>query len=104
MHDLVHHSHQDGTGYERQDCPIYAAFNDGLVRKVDTEVFFRKDGSCFPEEYTSTPIIERGRLIGAVVVFRDITVQKYTEDLLRRALEEVQELERRVTAVGSPPR
>jgi PAS domain S-box-containing protein len=101
MHDLVHHSRCDGTEYERQDCPIYAAFHDGLVRKVDTEVFFRKDGSCFPVEYTSTPIVERGRLIGAVVVFRDISVQKYTEQRLRRALDEVQALERRVAAERS---
>jgi PAS domain S-box-containing protein len=98
MHEVVHHSHHGGAAYSRRECPIYAAFHDGLMRTVDTEVFWRKDGSCFPVEYTSTPIIRRGKLIGAVVVFRDITVRKYTEERLKRALDDVQELERRLAA------
>jgi PAS domain S-box-containing protein len=92
MHDLVHHSHPDGRRYPRGECPIYAAFSDGLVRKVGDEVFFRKDGSSFPVEYTSTPIIESGRVVGAVVVFRDVTIRRFTEDKLRSALAEVERL------------
>lgn len=56
MHSVIHHSHQDGTPYSIKACPIYAAFRDGMVHRVDDEVFWRKDGSCFPVEYTSTPI------------------------------------------------
>jgi PAS domain S-box-containing protein len=96
MHDVVHHSHSDGRGYARSECPIYAAFTDGLVRKVSDEVFFRKDGTSFPVEYTSTPIIEAGRVVGAVVVFRDVTIRRFTEDRLRSALAEVQRLKERL--------
>src|SRR3954463_12633739 len=39
MHSIVHHTHPDGTTYPANDCPIYAAFRDGAVHKVDTEVF-----------------------------------------------------------------
>ena len=90
MHDLVHHSHADGRAYSRGACPIYAAFKDGMVRNVCEEVFWRKDGTCFPVEYTSTPIFNGKLLVGAVVVFRDITLRRKTEERLRRALLEVQ--------------
>jgi PAS domain S-box-containing protein len=92
MHDVVHHSRPDGSRYPRNDCPIYAAFKDGLVRNVVDDVFWRKDGTCFPVEYTSTPIIAGGRLVGSVVVFRDVTLRKLTEDRLREALADVQRL------------
>ena len=45
----------DGSPYQREDCPIYAAFQDGSVRRITHEVFWRKDGTSFPVEYISTP-------------------------------------------------
>ena len=73
-HELVHHSRPDGKPYPNQECPVYAAFKDGAVHtNVDDEVFWRKDGTSFPVEYTSTPIIEDGKILGAVVTFQDIT-------------------------------
>ncbi len=92
MHDVVHHSHPDNGVYPREECPIYAAFADGMIRNVVDEVFWRKDGSCFHVEYTSTPIYNDAELVGAVVVFRDITLRRQTEDRLRKALSEVQRL------------
>jgi PAS domain S-box-containing protein len=94
MHDLLHHSHSDHTPYPRIECPIYAAFRDGQVHHVVDEVFWRKDGSSFPVEYTSTPMRdEQGRLVGAVVTFQDITERKWAEAALKQAHED---LERKV--------
>ena len=62
------------------------------MHRVEDEVFFRKDGSRFPVEYTSTPIREDGRLVGAVLVFWDITRRKLAEDRLQQALVEVEAL------------
>ena len=92
MHASLHHSHPDGSPFPREECPIYAAFKDGQVHHVEDEVFWRKDGTCFPVEYTSTPIREDGKLTGAVVVFWDITRRKQAEEGLRRALAEVESL------------
>jgi PAS domain S-box-containing protein len=86
-HPMIHHSHPDGSVYEPEDCPIYAALHDGSTRRVDDEVFWRKDGSKFPVEYTSTPLREDGRLSGAVVTFADITERKRAEETLRQAYE-----------------
>lgn len=87
-HELVHHSKSNGMPYPSQQCPIYAAFMDGIVRtNVDDEVFWRKDGTSFQVEYTSTPILEDGNVVGAVVTFRDITERKQMEIALRRSEE-----------------
>ncbi|TVP93605.1 MAG: PAS domain S-box protein [Thioalkalivibrio sp.] len=96
MHDLVHHTHQDGRHYPEEECPIYAAFRDGTVHRVDSEVFWRKDGKPVFVEYTSTPIRDRGVLIGAVVVFRDITPRREAEERLHGALAEVNQLRERL--------
>ncbi|MDX9765918.1 MAG: sigma 54-interacting transcriptional regulator [Ectothiorhodospiraceae bacterium] len=96
MHTAVHHMHADGSHYPSRQCPIYAAFRDGAVHRVDDEVFWRKDGTPITVEYTSTPIRDRGRLVGAVVVFRDITRRKEAEERLRAALDEVNELRERL--------
>lgn len=96
IHTLIHHTHADGDHYHVEDCPIYAAFHDGAVHRVDNEIFWRKDGTAFPVEYTSTPVTDHGRLVGAVVIFRDITERKETEHNLHAALEEVNQLKRRL--------
>jgi PAS domain S-box-containing protein len=96
MHDTIHHTHADGRHYENHDCPIYAAFRDGVVHNIDTEVFWRKDGSSFFVEYTSTPIREGNKLLGAVIVFRDVTMRRESEERLRAALAEVDQLRERL--------
>jgi len=92
IHYKHHHSYADGSPYHHTDCPIYAAINDGEVHEVDDELFWRKDGSSFPVEYTSTPIYEDGELSGAVVVFKDISERKKAEQLLLQAFSEVEAL------------
>jgi len=96
MHAVLHHTHADGSPYPREECPIYAAFVDGEVHRVTDEVFWRRDGTSFPVEYTSTPIHHDGELAGAVVVFWDVSRRKEAEDGLRRALQEVETLKDRL--------
>jgi PAS domain S-box-containing protein len=71
-HDLVHHTHGDGTPYPQEECPIYKAYKDGTVHFKSDDVFWTKGGESFPVEYTSTPIRQHQQLTGAVVVFRDL--------------------------------
>jgi PAS domain S-box-containing protein len=92
QHDILHHTKPDGTPYPREHCPIYAAFKDGKVHHVSDEVFWKKDGTSFPIEYVSAPIRKGGSLVGAVVVFRDISERKRAEEALRKS-------EARLTAI-----
>lgn len=96
IHRVVHHSHEDGSLFPLKDCPIYAAFRDGSIRRVGEDWFWRKDGSGFPVEYTSTPIIDNGHPVGAVVVFRDISPRLQAQKELHQALEEVENLKHRL--------
>ena len=86
-HKVVHYKKPDGTPSPEEECPIYAAFREGAIHQGDDEVFWRKDGSSFPIEYTCTPIVENGEIEGAVVTFNDITERKAAEEALRASEE-----------------
>jgi diguanylate cyclase (GGDEF)-like protein/PAS domain S-box-containing protein len=82
QHDILHHTKLDGAPYSRELCPIYATLEDGATRSRDDEVFWRKNGTNFPVEYLSTPILQDGEVVGAVVTFKDITERKALEEQL----------------------
>lgn len=92
IHQYHHHSHADGTEYPACECKIYATMQDGVSRHVTDEVFWRKDGSSFPVEYTSTAVFRENKLIGAVAVFRDVSEQRRQQHALESALSQVKEL------------
>jgi len=85
MHDLIHHSFQDGTRRPEHQCRISQAFLAGEGTHEEGELFWRADGSSFPAEYRSYPQRKDGRVVGAVVTFTDITLRKRSEDALRQS-------------------
>jgi PAS domain S-box-containing protein len=85
MHVLAHHSHADGTHYAEVLCPIFNAFRQALPCRIDSEFFWRKDGSAFAVEYSSYPIVDQGVVQGAVITFVDISARRQAEDALRTA-------------------
>ncbi len=89
MHELAHHTHGDGeqcgTHYPEHLCPIFNAFRNGLPCRIDTEYFWRRDGTAFAVEYSSYPIMEGDGVQGAVVTFVDISARRQAEDALRQA-------------------
>ena len=101
QHDLIHHSHADGTPYPPEQCPIYAAFHDGEVHRVSSEVFWRQDGTRFPVEYVSTPIRENGQILGAVVVFRDITERLQAQQALAESEQQFRQIMETVPVIGA---
>ncbi len=91
MHELTHHSHADGRAYPDTDCPIFNAFRRGLPCRIDTEVFWRRDRTPFPVEYSSHPIVDAGHVRGAVITFVDITERKRAADALQAAKNELEQ-------------
>ncbi|MGY9045687.1 hypothetical protein P775_00985 [Puniceibacterium antarcticum] len=89
IHNMIHHHHLNGAVYPSQHCPIYRSFRFEQVNRIGDEVFWRKDGRPIRVEYVSTPIYEGQVLVGAVVIFRDITERWESERKLRDAMEEV---------------
>jgi len=90
MHELLHHTRPDGTPYPVDACPVYAAMHDGKVHRIVDEVFWRNDGTSFPVEYVSTPIREADNVVGAVIVFRDVTASRLAETALRASEERLE--------------
>ncbi len=79
MHARVHYSHTDGRPYPVEESPIRRAAAEGVPCAVDDEVMWRRDGIPIQVEYSASPVIENGRVSGAVVNFRDITARKRAE-------------------------
>ncbi|WP_295851508.1 PAS domain S-box protein [uncultured Xylophilus sp.] len=95
MHALTHHSYEDGSSYPDSACPIFRAFRRGQPCRIDTEVFWRRDGSAFPVEYSSHPILDGTKVRGAVITFVDITERRRLTTALQQSRDA---LEQRVAA------
>lgn len=85
MHALMHHSRADGSPYPAAECPTHRSARDGKALHMDEEVLWRKDGSHFPAEYWSYPIMQDGRCLGVVATFLDISEQKRISNELKRS-------------------
>lgn len=81
-HPLWHHSQPDGTPLAETRSRIMQAYHQSQTVRVDDEVFWHKNGTCFPVEYVSTPMLENGAPIGVVVTFNDISERKQTQQRL----------------------
>lgn len=91
IHSLMHHTKTDGSFFPFDECPATHTFRTGKVCHVDDELFWRADGTSFAVEYSSYPIRHAENLIGAVVLFSDITKRKEAEIALTQAHKALQE-------------
>ncbi len=82
MHQLIHHSRPNGSGYEMEECEIFKAIREGKGAHRENEVFWKSDGTSFPVEYFSHPIQSNGEVTGSVVTFWNIAERKKAEDAL----------------------
>jgi two-component system CheB/CheR fusion protein len=86
MHSLIHHTRPDGTPYPPEQSPIFEAMRHREGAHVEDEVIWRADGSSFPAEYWSHPIVRHNDVIGAVVTFIDVTERRMAEHELQEAV------------------
>jgi len=89
MHAVLHHSLADGSPYPVEACPILRALRTGHACRIDSEVFWRRDGTSFPVEFSSGPIVGEHGLEGAVVAFEDITARRRNEAALQASEERI---------------
>ncbi|MFC1843384.1 PAS domain S-box protein [Thermodesulfobacteriota bacterium] len=79
QHYTIHHTKPDGSPYPEEECPISGAIKDGQTHSGTDEIYFKKDGTRFPVDYISTPVIENGEIMGAVITFADVSARKKAE-------------------------
>jgi PAS domain S-box-containing protein len=65
---------------------VYSAIRDGATHRIQNEIFSRKDGTTFPAEYVTSAIREDDKLVGAVVVFKDISERNRIDSLQQAQL------------------
>jgi diguanylate cyclase (GGDEF)-like protein/PAS domain S-box-containing protein len=79
-----HSHHADGQPHtDEAESPIYQTLTQGISHTSDGDYFQNKEGTLLPVTYTSSPIIEHRKVVGAVLTFRDITERKQNEVALR---------------------
>lgn len=81
LHELIHHSHADGTPYSRSTSPILQALRRCEPIRMRDEVFWRQDGTAIPIEYSANPLIEGGEVCGMVVAFQDVSERRRLEKM-----------------------
>ncbi len=81
VHEVIHHSHADGTPYSKATSPILQAMHRSESVRMRDEVFWRQDGVSFPVEYSANPLIEEGHISGMVVAFQDVTERRRLEKM-----------------------
>ena len=86
-HSIWHYKTADGTPCSPEECQIIAVLRTGKSSGSDQEVFWRKDGTSFPVEYTATPSLDKDRPVALVLFFRDITERRRAESNLCLATE-----------------
>lgn len=73
MHASVHGRRADGSPYPAADCPVTHTLRSGTDRRLLRDVFWRRDGSSFPVDWSAGAVSDETRVVGAVVVFEDAT-------------------------------
>lgn len=76
MHKLIHYKKLNGEELPEAECAINIATKSNLSCSVETEVFWKSDGSSIDVLYASNPILENQEHKGAVVTFSNITERK----------------------------
>ena len=84
MHQTTHHTRTDGRPYPAAECRMWIALASGEGSHADDEVLWRADGTSFPAEYWSHPVLKAGKRVGAVVTFLDISARKQAEEEQRK--------------------
>lgn len=87
MHEKIHYQRADGTPLSPDECQICLAFEKGEGTHVEDEVVWKADGTSFPAAYFSYPQLRKGKVVGGVVTFVDITERKQAQERILTANE-----------------
>jgi len=83
MHDMTHHHYPDGRPFPVEECAGFQVVRNGQTLRDYDDVFIRKDGTFLPVSYSSSPLRSDGEIVGLVVVFRDASARRLTEEALK---------------------
>jgi len=79
QHETIHSRRADGTPHPVEECPVIEVLRTGVPLRDYETVYTRRDGSRFPVLCTSAPILDNGKVTGAVMTFHDISERRRAE-------------------------
>ena len=80
-HVTFHARGADGQLLPKEQCYITEAVREGLVSAAEADSYVCSDGRLLPVEVTTTPLTEEDAVVGAVVIFRDVTQRREVDRL-----------------------
>lgn len=97
-HALIHTAHEHRHLGLEDGCPIMQTMRDRIPRK-GREVFYRKDGTSIPVDFSVNPVVFQGSYTGVVVAFRDVSDEQAALAALENAYERLDRIAERVPGV-----
>lgn len=99
LHDVIHHTHPDGTPFPLEECAIDRAFPENAGTRGE-EVFVHKDGSFYPVAFTASPISnDDAKVVGTIIEARDISQDRRNEEARRLLMHEVDHRSRNILSI-----
>ncbi|MDD1622796.1 MAG: PhnD/SsuA/transferrin family substrate-binding protein [Methylococcaceae bacterium] len=96
-HHLFHTRGGNQSHHAMATCPVMQTLQDGIKRELE-DVFIRPDGTLLPVSLGVAAMHHGKTIVGAVVVFQDITERKRAEEALNRYKDELEETVQQRTA------
>ncbi len=86
LHDRVHHRRPDGRPFPMEECPLGTVLREATPVLGLADQWVRKDGTFVHVVTTCTPIVDEGRVLGAVLSLHDDTERRRAEAERERLL------------------
>jgi PAS domain S-box-containing protein len=87
VHDLIHHSHPDGTRYSPSECPVMKALEEGEGVSGRNETLWGAERELLPVQISVRALRDGSEIRGAVLTFTDMREARAAEANLRQALQ-----------------
>ena len=90
IHDAIHHTAADGSPFPWEDCPLRKILKTGREYHTHGEPAYRSDGTIVFVEMRAQPLMQNGKILGAVVTLVDITERLSAQEFLHQAKEDAE--------------
>ncbi len=85
LHNLLQHSNEDGTVRRWHQSRLLKLLLTCQSIRNENDIFWRRDRTPVPVQYSASPVMVEGSCQGAVVVFKDMSALRRTELALLRS-------------------
>jgi PAS domain S-box-containing protein len=96
-HSTFHKSSEGDAEHKLETCPIHLTLGDGKKRELE-DSFTREDGKPLPVSLGISTMLDGQAIVGAVVVFQDITERRHDDEVQRHYRDQLEQTVEKRTA------